>query len=152
MFELYRVLLVIHISAAALALGGSAGLLRHLRGALAVNVQAFQLATEDTVRRTKLMFLSGLVILATGLALIFVRGGFGAVPVQIHIALLIMLVWIAVSASLLRPTVAQLAELGRASQLDSQAIGKKFKRLAMSQGILHGCWLIMLVLMIYRGA
>jgi hypothetical protein len=146
----YQFLLVIHISAAAVTLGASTGLLRNLRRTLAAGKQAFALAAEDAQRRGKIMGVSAFMVLWTGLALIFVRGGFAAVPVPIHIALTVMLAAFAVSITIMRPTSAQIVALSQAEPLDQGAISKKLKKLAMGQGILHFCWILMLLLMIVR--
>lgn len=150
MYALYRILLVVHISAAAITLGASTGLLRHLRRALETSQQAFALAAEDAARRGKIMGLTGFVVLQTGLVLIFVKGGFKAVPLNIHMALAIMLGAIALSITVMRPTSARLVELSKAETLEKVGITRLLKKLAMGQGILHLSWLTILVLMLVR--
>jgi hypothetical protein len=150
MHVLRTILLVVHISAAAIALGTSTGLLRNLRRCLGAGKNAFALAAEDAQRRGKFMTASSVATLWTGVALIFTLGGFKAVPLNIHIAMSIMLVAIGVSLTIMRPTSAALLTLSRADVLDKEAVSKKLKRLVMGQGILHLCWLTILVLMLVR--
>lgn len=150
MYALYRILLVVHIAAAAVTLGASVGLMRHLRRTLEASQQAFALAAEDAQRRGKIMGLSGFIVLQTGLALIFVIGGFKAAPLNIHIAFMIMLGAMALSITVMRPTSARLVDLSKAETLDKVGISKSLKKLAMGQGILHLAWIIILVLMLVR--
>lgn len=96
------------------------------------------------------MGLSGFIVLQTGLALIFVIGGFKAAPLNIHIAFTIMLGAMALSITVMRPTSARLVELSKAETLDKVGISKSLKKLAMGQGILHLAWIIILVLMLVR--
>ncbi len=149
MYALYKLLLVIHISAAAVTLGGSTGLLRHLRRACEAGGNTFLLAAQDALRRGKIMGITSFIVLWTGVSLIFVRGGFKAVPFQIHIALTIMIASIVVSATIMRPTSKQLVELAQAPELDKETVAKKLKKMAMGQGILHLNWLVMLLLMLF---
>ncbi len=147
MHIIYKILLIIHISAAAVTLGASTGLLRNLRRTLEAGKATFALAAEDALRRGKIMGVSSFMVLWTGISLIFVRGGFKAVPVPYHIALVIMLGAITISLTIMRPTSAQIVVLSTAETLDKDGISKKLKKLAMGQGILHLSWLTMLILM-----
>jgi len=150
MHILYKILLVIHISAAALALGTSTGLLRLLRRGLQAGQGTFALAVEDAARRGKIMGMSGMATLWTGLSLIFVIGGFKAAPLNIHIALTLMLGAVAISLSIMRPNLGRLVVLSSAPSLDAAAVKRHIKKLAMGQGILHLLWLCILVLMLVR--
>jgi hypothetical protein len=150
MHILYKILLVIHISAAALTLGTSTGLLRLVRRGLEAGQAAFAFAVEDGVRRGKIMGMSSMATLWTGLSLIFVVGGFKAVPLNIHIALALMLGAVAVSLTLMRPNMGRLVALSRAPTLDAAAVKQHIKKLALGQGLLHLLWLCILVLMLVR--
>lgn len=150
MHVLYKFVLVVHISAAAVTLGASVGLLRHLRRALEAGPTSFALAAEDAARRGKIMGTTAFMTLGTGLGLIFIVGGFKAVPLNIHIALSLMLLAVAVSVTIMRPSAARILALSKQAALDTAGISQTIKRLAMGQGILHLLWLCILVLMVVR--
>ncbi|HXS15761.1 MAG TPA: hypothetical protein VN764_01145 [Polyangiaceae bacterium] len=150
MHILYKLLLVIHISAAALTLGSTTGLLRLLRRGLDAGQAAFALAAEDGARRGKITGMSSMATLWTGLSLIFVIGGFKVAPLNIHIALSLMLVAVVVSFTLMRPSMGRILALSSAAPLDVAAVRGHMKKLAMGQGILHLLWLCILVLMLVR--
>ncbi len=142
--------LVLHVSAAAVLLGGGTGLMRHLRRTLEVGGEAFRLATLDAERRNRIMGICSLVTLLTGLGLIFLMGGFKVAPLNFHIALGNMLVATAISAAMLKPAAAKLVELGARPELDRAGVASLLKKLQIGQGILHLIWLANLVLMFVR--
>lgn len=150
MDPLYAVLLVLHITCAAIALGASLGLGRLLRRSLEVGPASFAVAAEDAARRGKLMFATYVGVFLTGLGLIFAIGGFAVAPLNIHLALGLMLVVIAVLATLSRPQTNKLLELSKPSEIDKAAVSKAMKKMQMAQGILHLSWLVLLVLMVVR--
>lgn len=143
-------MLVLHISAAAMLLGAGTGLMGHLRRTLEVGGEAFRLATLDGERRGRIMGICSLVTLLTGLGLIFLMGGFKAAPLNFHIALGNMLVAIAVSAAIVKPASAKLVEIAARPELDRASVPPLLKKLQISQGILHTLWLANLVLMLVR--
>lgn len=142
--------LILHISSAALLLGVPLGIVRNLKANLELGKDAFRVATVDASRRGQLTGISALLTLATGLALIFMSGGFGAVPLNFHMALTAMLVALVVAAVLIRPATTKLAQIAVKETLDRQGALALTKRLAMGTGILHLLWLIMLTLMLVR--
>lgn len=150
MNPLYALLLVLHITCAAIAFGASLGVGRLLRRSLEAGQPSFTLAAEDAARRTKLAFFTYVGVLLTGLALIFTIGGFAGAPLNIHMALGLMLVVLALMATLSRPQSNQLVHLSQAAALDQAAIRKTMKKMQMAQGMLHLSWLVLLVLMIVR--
>lgn len=142
--------LVLHVSAAAILFGGPLGTVRNLKASLELGRDAFKLATSEAARRGRLLGMSSLLTLATGVALIFMAGGFGTVPLNFHIALGILLGAIVVSSAVVRPTVTKLVETAAADSLNQDAALKLIKRLAMGTGILHLLWLVTLILMFVR--
>lgn len=143
-------LLVLHISAAAILIGASAGLVRNLKRTLEAGKAAFVIATEDAARRAKLMGICSLLTVATGVILIFMIGGFGGAPLNFHIALTIMLGAIIFSAAFMRPATVKLVKLAQTEPLDTSTARSSIKKLAMGQGILHLLWVVTLVLMFTR--
>ena len=96
------------------------------------------------------MGMSALATLWTGLSLIFVIGGFKAAPLNIHIALALMLGAVAISVTIMRPNMGRLVALSSAPHLDTSTVKRHIKKLAMGQGLLHLLWLCILVLMLVR--
>lgn len=143
-------LLVLHISAAAILIGASAGLVRNLKKTLEAGKAAFVIATEDAARRAKLMGICSLVTIGTGLCLIFLMGGFAVAPLNFHMALGIMLVAVLFSALFMRPATVKLVKLAQAEPFDPSGARSQIKKLAMGQGILHLLWVVTLVLMLVR--
>jgi hypothetical protein len=151
MFSARLLLLFVHITAAAFLFGASAGVARPVRRSLAFGQKVILAAAEDLVRRGKMIGVSSMMTLFTGVVLTATRlEGFGKSPKNFHAALGLMLVAVVVSLFLVRP--ASVAILGQAKQEtpNAQAIGVQLKRLAMGQGILHLLWLVILVLMLIR--
>jgi len=145
---LYRILLVLHITSAAVLFGGAIGLVRSLRQNVGGQREVFLAIARDAARRGRAMGVGSMATLITGLALIFTLGGFGSVPLQIHIALALLLVAMATSAALIQPQMLRLVHLAEAPTLDGEAAKKSIKLIAMGQGILHLLWIVILVLMI----
>ncbi len=144
-------LLMVHITAAAFLLGGSAGLARPLRRNLKLGHEAFHVAAEDAVRRLKMLTVSSLTTLLTGVALIFVSyQGFGPAPKNFHAALGLMLVALAVNWGLLRPALGTTLKLAKAETLDADKARAAMKKVSMGQGVVHLLWLILLLLMFVR--
>lgn len=148
MEPLRLVVLVLHISAAALLLGAPLGLSRNLKASLDAGKAAFQLAAQDAARRGSIAGGSAILTLLTGLALIFIAGGFGRVPLNFHVALLVMLIAFAVVAAMVRPSITQIVALAGSETLDKETALKHIKKQAMGTGIVHLLWLVNLVLML----
>jgi high-affinity Fe2+/Pb2+ permease len=150
MATLRIILLVLHVAAAAVLVGASAGLIRNLKRNLELGGQSFVLATEDLKKRSGLMGMCSLTTLATGLCLIFMMGGFAVAPKNFHIALLLLLVALIFSATFMRPRGVKLGALAKKEPLDKEGAMALIKKLAMGQGILHLLWLCTLTLMFVR--
>lgn len=146
----YKILLILHISCAALLFGGGIGIVRNLKSAFNAGKAAFTVATLDAIKRGKIMGAASLGTLATGLGLIFAVGGFKAIPVTIHIALTLMLVAVGVNSVLIRPNTMKLVKFGEADVPDSVAVHASIKKLAMGTGILHLIWITILILMVAK--
>lgn len=90
---------------------------------------------------------SGWTTVLTGVALIFDLGGFGAVPVAIHVGLVLGLCLVGVGAFMGRTWDTLLAkhEAG-----DHAAVGPLLKRMSMLGGIFQLVWTVILGLMVFR--
>lgn len=148
--SLHTLLLIVHISAAAILVGGGMGLRRHLLAALALGGKAFELATQDAARRSKVMGICSLVTLLTGVLLILSLGGFKVAPLNFHFAFGVMVLFILASLLIMRPAVGLLVEEAKKAAPDTAAATAALKKIAMGQGMLHLFWLTNLVLMLVR--
>lgn len=95
--------------------------------------------------------IGGVLTILTGVGLIFSLGGFGAVPVPIHIALLLSVVQAGIGGGGIGRTWAQI-EAKLDAGADPAAVQPLVARIAMMGGIFHALWAINLGLMIFRGA
>lgn len=144
------VILIVHIAAAALILGASLGWGRFLRQAAEAGQAAVRVAVDDVSRRLLLVRIGSMMTLFTGIALIFLGGGFAIVPKNYHIALTVMLAgagWVFLGVV---PKVKALAQVGGASEFDRAAFDGKVGKVGMATGIVHGLWLVLIVLMFVR--
>ena len=92
---------------------------------------------------------SGIVTVLTGVALIFAMGGFGAVPVPIHIGLTLGVVMWLFGAIGIGGTVRKLDAAIAAGSSKDQLLPFA-RRLSMLTGIFHLLWLTILALMVFR--
>lgn len=144
-------LLLVHISFAAILFGGGLGLRKAIESSLAVSPAALRATLAGTAQRAKLMGISSILTLLTGVALIFVSyGGFKEAPKNYHTALLLMLGAVAVSGTIQRPTMLAIVAEAAREVPDGSVIGAKLKKLSMAQGILHLLWIVTLTLMFAR--
>lgn len=134
--------LVIHVAAAATVLGGSLNWGRALKQAAAAGAAAWGVVIADVSGRLALVRITSIVTLLTGVALIFIRGGFSAVSPTFHIALTLMLFATGWVMFFITPAVKALAQakVGDGSPVNVGKIG-------MATGVLHTVWLVLLVLM-----
>ena len=151
MFVLRIVLLVVHIASAAMIFAAPMGTTGSLRRALSSgNDEVLRSAAKDAALRGRLGGMGALSTLVTGLILIFVMGGFGAVRPQIHAALALMLAAIAFHVTFLRPALLRFGAAVSTSPPDRAVCENVIKRLAMGTGIGHLMWVVILVLMLHR--
>lgn len=144
----YVLLVVLHISFAAVAFGAPLGSPGSVRRARAISRDALLHAANEAMRRGQMAGISGIGILLTGLGLIFYRGGFAIVPHNFHAALGIGLFLVVFGVAFQRPTGARLIEA--ATKGDDAGITKGQKLLGMGAGITQLMWLVTLVLMFVR--
>jgi hypothetical protein len=140
-------IVIIHVAAAAVLLGTSLGWGRLLRQAAESGQSAARVAVDDVMRRTKLARVASALTLLSGLALIFVGGGFAVVPKNFHIALTVMLATLGWVVLGLVPRVKALAAQVGAADFNRAGFEAAIGKVGMATGIVHGAWLIVLVLM-----
>jgi hypothetical protein len=142
------VLMVLHIAFAgtAFAVGlTSTGSLRRAEGKGGA-VMAEVAAIANRMGRIASIF--GLLTLASGLALIFYRGGFKVISPTIHGAILLVLAMVTIGFVMQRPTGKALAAAAAANDLG--AWQKARKKWAMGEGIMQLLWVVTLVLMFVK--
>lgn len=141
------VVVVVHVAAAAVVLGASLGWGRLLRQAAEVGQAAARVAAADVMRRMTLVRIGSAMTLFTGIALIFLSGGFGIVPKNFHIALTLMLVTLGWVVLGLVPRVKVLHKLTGATDFDRAQFVAGVGKVGMATGIVHAFWIVILVLM-----
>jgi hypothetical protein len=144
------VVLVVHIAAASVVLGASLGWGRLLRQAAEAGQAAARVAIADVARRMVLVRITSMMTLFTGVALIFISGGFAVVPKNYHIALTLMLAGVGWVFLGVVPKVKGLAKLAAAPEFDREKFAGSVGKVGMATGIVHALWLSLLVLMFVR--
>ncbi len=151
MLTLRLIVVIVHISFAALILGVPLGLPRLLRDAISSSHDStIRLAAAEALRRGKLAQIASLVTLLTGVWLILLSGGFAVISTNFHIALGIMLVAIAIGLFVQKPAMVAIAKAANAEPANTQGMLALLPRVAIGSGALQLLWLIILVLMLYR--
>jgi hypothetical protein len=92
---------------------------------------------------------AGLVTVVTGIALIFAMGGFGAVPVTIHVGLTLGLVMWLLGALGIGGTARRI-DAAIAAGAGKEQLLPLARRLGMLAGIFHLLWAVTLGLMVFR--
>jgi len=143
------VVLVLHVLAAVLWLGPTLGLTKMVERAIPVGKDALGLAVIDFKFRGMLASVGGMSVLATGLALIFLAGGFKVVPLPTHIAFGLGIL-AALNSAVYGPGTKKLALA--AERYDDATIAEAkaaLRKMAMHSHISHLLWLAMLVMMFW---
>jgi hypothetical protein len=148
----YIALRVLHIAFAATWFGLPIGSTGATKRALGRDVAAVRAALLEANRRENASLVFGVLTLVTGVVLVFDLGGFGAIPASYHLALTLILVMLALSLVLLRPTGAKLQALANdpSFRLPDETARSLVKRLTIGSGVMQLLWLVILVLMYYR--
>jgi uncharacterized membrane protein len=140
-------LLALHVLAAACWFGPRLFWPRRLRAALET-ADAAKAVLASIGRELNVTGAAAVLVIATGLGLIFLHGGFGAVSPRIHAGLGLTLVAFVVGLALEVPAIAKIR-----AAVDRSALGEAtphVKRVVMGAMIEHTCWLATLVLMVWR--
>lgn len=140
-------IVIIHVAAAAVLLGTSLGWGRLLRQAAESGQAAARVAVDDVMRRMNLARIASAVTLVSGVVLIFVAGGFAVVPKNFHIALTVMLATVGWVVLGLAPRVKALAAQVGEAEFNRARFEASIGKVGMASGIVHGAWLILLILM-----
>lgn len=148
---LYLVLKLIHYAGMSLWFGASLPVAGNVRRALDSSPEALPAVLQNARRAGRVSSIAGWITILSGVALIFTLGGFGAVPIPIHIALTLALVMAGIGAFGLGGTVNKMIAAAEGGGEGTLAEVQGLRgRLAMFSGIFQGLWVLVLVLMVWR--
>lgn len=139
---------IIHILFAATWFGGSLSIAADARRALTAADSGGELLIESASKAFSRSFFAMIVTFGSGLALIFAKGGMGAVDFKIHIAMVTTLLCLVIRVALSMPALGKIRKGVSAGGSDAEEAKSKVKLLAMGIGIEHLLWLATLVLMV----
>jgi hypothetical protein len=146
---LQSLLLVVHICAATLVFGPKLFWVRRLKTGLETKGDAARIAVEAIAREAKVVGISGMLLIATGIALVFDMGGFGAVGHQIHMGFGLALLAMVVGVGFEKPALLAIRRCVAEGNLP--AAEPYLRKVIIGNGFTHTLWLATLVLMCWRG-
>jgi len=142
-----RALLVIHMLGMALWFAASLTITSDIRRTIARGKPHTDVLEVRVARSLNFSAVGAVLSIASGLGLIFVRGGFGAVSPRIHVGFTLALVTLAIELFLLR---GELAKMGAALESGAtRSLSAMARRVSMYAGSSHLLKLTILVLMVY---
>jgi hypothetical protein len=147
-YQVYLALRVLHLASMAVWFGGALSAPSDIRRTLASSSPDLASLAERLGRAVRLSQVAGVLVAASGLAMVFQGGGFAALPPRIHAGLGITLLAIAVEFVLLGPIVKAFRP---ESTVSADARDAARRRFAAVSGGLHLARLVVLVLMVWRG-
>jgi len=145
----YLIVRLIHIVFMATWIGSLLFLSGDIRRTLAEPSAHLPLLRARMNRATRIAGASGLMTLVTGVALILLLGGFGAVPPAIHLGLLTSLAMLGVGGGLIGRN-ARTIEAGLEKGESPASLLPAAEKLALGARIFHSLWLATLALMVFR--
>lgn len=148
---LYYALRFVHLIFMATWFGSTLFTSGDIKRTLAAGPAGVPALRERVARSSRIAGLSALLTIVTGIALIFVLGGFGSVPPPIHISLVLALAAMAIGAGGIGGAWKKI-EKRIDEGADPTSLGDLAKRISMLSGIFHLLWLVTLVLMVFRAS
>ncbi len=148
---LYLSLRLVHFISMGVWFGSNLLALRDIRTSLAAGPSNIGPLKARMQSGGMLATISGVITLLTGLALIFVLGGFKSVPRAIHIGLLTGIICAVVGGAGVGRTWFMIEKKLDAGA-DAASLAPLMKRIGMLSGIFQLLWLVTLILMVFRGA
>ncbi len=146
----YLVLRLLHILFTATWFGSTLFAGGDIRRTLAAGPEHVALLRERMRRVTRVVAASAVLSILTGFALIFAVGGFGAVPVGIHMGMLTaVLAWVVgfLGQGMTWAKIDAALDRG-APPAEVEPLARRY---AMANRAVHGLWLLTLILMVFRG-
>ncbi len=146
---IYSSLRLLHILFMATWLGATLFTSGDIKRTLAAGPEHLPLLKDRVGRSTRLAAISAPLTVVTGIVLIFQLGEMGAVPMGIHIGLLLgIAAWI-VGAVVTGGAWSKIAA-GLDEGQEPASLMPQVKRMAISGRIVHTLWLVTLILMVFR--
>ena len=146
---LYLTLRLLHISFMAIWIGAIFFCSGDVRRTLAAPDSDLDLLRDRMNRATRLGGASGLITVITGIALIFVLGGFGSVTPAIHTGLLLGLVMLGVGGGMVGRNWRKI-DAALAGGATRESVAPLVKKLVIGNGVFHALWTLTVVLMVFR--
>ncbi|MEO5725963.1 MAG: hypothetical protein ABI134_32650 [Byssovorax sp.] len=146
---LFFLLRLLHIAAMILWLGAglSIPVALDIRRSLALGIAHGEGLVARLSTTSALVIPAGLTTFLTGLGLIFLRGGFSAVPRRIHVAMALTLAIFAIGALRGRPALLRLAAaVKQGDQAAAEAAGRRFTFWVRCEDVLRLSTLALMVL------
>jgi hypothetical protein len=145
---LFFVVKFFHLAAMAIWFGAAFSTPADVRRTLASNDANVPALLQRLRFTAKMMNWSGLATLASGLILMQMLGGFGAVPARFHIGLVLTVLIFVVGRWMIRPTIFELSKAACEPGFEavSGEISRKFSR---AVAVEHGLRIAVLGLMVY---
>jgi uncharacterized membrane protein len=139
---------IVHIAAASVWIGGGLSAAPDIRRTLSLGEPHSAELMPRLRGVAKLMNLSALLTLVSGLAIVFAVGGFARVPHRIHAGLALTLLAIIVGRWMIRPVIGDIAQATR-TPVAREQLDRIVTRFRVAVGVEHALRLAVLVLMVY---
>lgn len=145
----FALFVLLHVITAAAWFGLGLRLAAQARKTLNQDHPAAVALSEDVQRSVRLMGIFIVLTFLFGLGAFFIGGGFAAYGPLYHTSLLLIFILILLQYFVIRPTWAKIQKGVAAQEPSGELVGYR-KRIAMTVGIGHLIWLVVLVLMFWR--
>ena len=146
---LLPLLRTVHLLAMATWFGATLFAPGDLRRTLEKTNTDLELLVERLQRTHRVGAVAGWITLLSGVGLILSLGGFGAVPIAIHVSLLLGLITMGVGIFGVGRTLSELGAQVQHGRPRSELI-QLSRRLSMMSGVFQSLWLVIFVLMVFR--
>jgi uncharacterized membrane protein len=145
----YFAVKLVHILATAVWFGGGLFLPGDIRRTLALGRPHADALVPRIKRVVPFLIGGGNLTLLSGLALVFIAGGFAAVPPRILVGLGLTVLLLGLGASVVAPTWNRIAHLVESGG-DLAEAGRIARRFSVLNHVEHALWLAVLALMVLR--
>jgi uncharacterized membrane protein len=144
----YQIIVIVHVALAMVWFGAGLGLPRRLRAAIARGRSEATVAAQEARRASRTAILAALATTGSGLALVFIGGGFALASPRIHAGLGLTVV--ALLLELATRSILRKIDDSIASEGDPASALPRVRRAAMTQGLTHLAIFAVLALMVWR--
>lgn len=148
-FYFFSTIKFVHILSASVWFGASLLISMDIRQTLKTGVPHTKLLVSRVSSLEKIAIPSGLFTVISGIALIFVSGGFGSVSPRIHLSLVLSIILFLIGGFFASPEWRKISKIIE-SDGDLTLAFKHSKRFSMYLGIEHFLRFVILILMVYK--